>query len=437
MGNYKTDSSALYARARKALAGGISHENRFVAPYPIYVDRAVGSRKWDVSGREYVDFSMGSASQMLGHSHPVVVEAVQQQMPRGIFYANCHPLEVEWAELIQSMVPSAERVRFTASGTEATLLALRVARAHTGKVKVIRFEGHFHGWHDHLLLGTVSPYDQVPSLGVLPGSAEATIVCKPAVQAVEDVLRKDTNVAAIIVEVSGANWGSVPIPTSLLGELRRIANQYNVVLIFDEVITGFRWSPGGVQAIVGVTPDLTTMAKIVTGGMPGGALAGRENLMELLDPQVKRNGKGPAVNHRGTFNGNPLVAAAAVAAMKLLKTGRPQQHADGMAALARARLQETMDEHQVLGCVYGGSSTFQIFFGHRSVENVSAAEIRGVAKPIVTGLQDGLRRRGVDLMSYMGGVTSLAHTEQDIDVLVGAFGETVQEMLANKVLPRQ
>jgi len=427
----KTDSEALFERARNSLAGGISHENRYVSPFPIYVDRALGSRKWDVSGREYVDFSMGSASLILGHSHPDVVKAVQDQMPRGTFYGNCHPLEIEWAEAIKSMVPSAERVRFVASGTEATLLALRVARGHTGRSKVIRFEGHFHGWHDHLLLGMSAPYDLPPSLGVLQGSMDATIVCKPSANEVEDILRKDQDVAAIICEVSGASWGSVPIPYSLLSSLRQLADRYGVVLIFDEVITGFRWAPGGIQALTGVTPDLTTMAKIVTGGLPGGALAGKEYIMELLDPTVTRNGKRPAVNHRGTFNGNPMVAAGAVAAMKVLKTGEVQAHADKMAKLARKKLRDAMEEHRVVGCVYGASSTFQVHFGHDSIEGLSAAEIRGARKEIVLGLQNGLRARGVDLMSYMGGVTSLAHTQEDVDWLGHAFAETLQELFRN------
>lgn len=427
-------SEHLFNRARRALAGGISHENRYVAPFPIYVNKASGSRKWDVNGREYVDFSMGSAALMLGHSHPDVVRAVQEQMPLGTFYANCHPLEVEWAEEIQALVPSAERVRFVASGTEATMLALRLARAHTGRQKVIRFEGHFHGWHDHLLLGMSAPYDQMPSLGVLDGSGYATLVCKPDANRVEDLLKGDKDIAAIICEVSGASWGSVPIPESLLSQLRELADKYDVVLIFDEVITGFRWSPGGIQALVGVKPDLTTMAKIVTGGMPGGAVGGRADIMELLDPSLVRKGRKGAVNHRGTFNGNPLVAAGAVAAMKILKTGKPQKHADNMARQARERLQKVLESYQVAGCAYGRSSTFQIYFGKTSIEGLAAAEIRGVDKKIVLGLQNGLRSRGVDLMSYMGGVTSLAHTVEDIDTLERAFSETVHDMKQEQLI---
>lgn len=423
-------SEALFARACRALAGGISHENRYVAPYPIYIDRALGSRKWDVSGREYVDFSMGSASQMLGHAHPDIVRAVQDQMLLGTFTGNCHPLEVLWGEMIQSMVPSAERVRFVASGSEATVLALRLARAQTGKSKLIRFEGHFHGWHDHLLLGMSAPYDRVNSLGVLAGSVAASIVCKPDAAAVEAILRTDNDVAAIFCEVSGANWGCVPIPFGFLVELRNLANRYKVVLVFDEVITGFRWSPGGVQALCGVTPDLTTMAKVVTGGMPGGAVGGILEIMELLDPQVTRNGRALAVNHRGTFNGNPLVAAAAVAALGILKTGEPQKHADAMAERARARLTHTMEKYDVLGCIYGASSTFQVHFGRTSIEGATSADIRGVPKATVQGLQNGLRQRGVDLMSYMGGVTSLAHTDADIELLSNAFEETIKEMIA-------
>ncbi len=424
-------SEELWQRARAVLAGGISHENRYAAPYPIFVNRAKGSRKWDVSGREYVDFSMGSASQMLGHAHPAVVQAVQEQMPLGSFYANCHPLEVAWGELIQSMVPSAERVRFVGSGSEATILALRLARAHTGKSKLIRFEAHFHGWHDQLLMGMAAPYDKVRSLGVLEADAARSIVCKADADEVEAALRSDDDVAAIFCEVSGASWGSVPFPVSLLAKLRELADKYGAVLIFDEVITGFRWSPGGVQALCGITPDLTTMAKIVTGGLPGGAVGGKVEIMDLLNPEVTRDGRTLPVMHRGTFNGNPVVAAGAIATLKILKSGEAQAHADRLAARARKMLQTVMDKHEALGCVYGESSTFQIYFGGQSIDGLSASEIRGVPKNTVLGLQDGLRHRGVDLMSYMGGVTSSAHTEADIEHLAGAFDETLKDLIAS------
>ncbi len=425
-------SEQLYERARASMPGGISHENRYREPYPLYVNRAQGSRKWDVEGNQYIDYSMGSASLLLGHAHPDVIAALHEQAPHGTFFANCHPLEIEWAELVQEMVPSAERVRFCGSGTEATMLAIRLARAHSGKPRILRFEGHFHGWHDYVVLGMKAPYDAVHSLGVLPEAAESVHVCAPDAGQVEDALKKDDTIGAIICEVSGANWGSVPLRDGFLADIRALADSYEVVLIFDEVITGFRWSPGGVQALAGVTPDLTAMAKILTGGLPGGAVGGREEIMRLLDPAVESEGLRPGVHHRGTFNGSPMVAAAAVAALKVVRTGEPQAQADAIAAELRTGMQKILDEHQVDGAVYGASSTFSVFFGEDvrgSIEGLSVKEIRSVPKDTVDAYRNGLLKRGVEFMSYLGGVTSSAHTKADVAPTLEAFEGTVRELI--------
>lgn len=422
-------SSKLYSKARRYLAGGISHENRYVNPYPIYVDKALGSRKWDIDGKEYVDFSMGSASLLLGHAHPDVVQALQQQAALGTFYANCHPLEVEWGQLIQQLMPSCEQVRFVASGTEATLLALRLARAYRKKEKVLRFEAHYHGWHDQLIRGMSAPYQDVPCPGALRAAAQSVIVCEADLAHVRAALERDPEIAAVICEVSGASWGSVPLPADFLVGLRALTEEYEVTLIFDEVITGFRWSPGGLQELIGVRPDLTTLSKVATAGLPGGAVGGCEEIMRLLDPVYVNEHKAPFVRHRGTFNGNPLVAAGAVAALKVIQTGQPQKHADEMAALARQGLSEVIKRRQVNGCVYGVSSTFQIFFGKTSIDGLKPGQIRGAPKQQVGMLQREFRARGVDLMSYMGGVTSSAHTEADIEHLLTAFDAVIQQMI--------
>ena len=429
----QTNCADIFRRARKVLAGGVSHENRYVEPFPIYVDRAKGSRKWGIEGKEYLDFSMGSASLLLGHSHPAVVKSLQDQASLGTFFANCHPLEIEWAELVQSMFPSMERLRFTASGTEATMLALRLARAFTGKSKIIRLEQHYHGWHDHVMYGMLAPYDRPASYGVPVALGELTIVCKQSAEAVESILKRDKEVAAIICEVSGPNWGSVPLVHELLRSLRALADKHEVVLIFDEVITGFRWSPGGMQALVGVRPDLTTLAKILTGGLPGGAVGGRDDILRLLDPSFTFKGRRPGVTHKGTFNGCPIVAAAAVAALKIVGTGEAQRHANKIAAKIRKGMQTVLEAHQVSGAAYGDASTFHVYFGQTDkdggVAALDPAQIRGLSKELVAGYQLGLRNRGVDLMSYMGGVTSLAHTDEDVSFFLNAFEETVRDLM--------
>jgi glutamate-1-semialdehyde 2,1-aminomutase len=428
-------SEELFRRARERLAGGVSHEARFKGPFPKYIERAEGSRKWEVGGKEYIDYAMGSASLLLGHAHPKVVAALIEQAAKGTFYADCHPLEIEWAGLIQQLVPSAERIRFVSSGTEATMLAIRIGRAYSAKNKILRFEGHYHGWHEFVDLGMNAPYDKPTSLGILPGTLACTVVVKPEIEKVEAALNSDSDIGTIICEVSGANYGSVPLADGFLPELRRLADAHNAVLIFDEVITGFRWSPGGRQARDGVLPDLTSMAKIVTGGMPGGAVGGQEKFMRLLDPSVEFRGKTPGVTHKGTFNGNPLVAASGVAALSEIKTGIPNKLADAAAQRLRSGMRKVIQQHQVPGAVYGEASTFHLYLGEGatdgSVAELGAEKIRGVAKTTVAAMQGGLRKRGVDLMSHMSGVTSMAHSNADIDKTLEAFEETVQEMIAD------
>lgn len=428
-------SEELFGLARARLAGGVSHESRAKGPFPKYIDRAKGSRKWEVDGKEYVDYAMGSASLLLGHAHPDVVAALTEQAAKGTFFADCHPLEIEWAGLIQELIPSAERVRFVSSGTEATMLAIRIGRAYSGKNKILRFEGHYHGWHEFVDLGMNAPYDKPTSLGILPGTVNSTVVVAPDIERVADALKADGDIGTIICEVSGANYGSVPLPDGFLAELRRLADEHNAVLIFDEVITGFRWSPGGRQARDGIMPDLTSMAKIVTGGMPGGAVGGREEFMRLLDPTVEFHGQSPGVTHKGTFNGNPLVAASGVAALKEIKTGRPNKLADAAAERLRTGMRKVIEQHQVAGAVYGEASTFHVYLGEGatdgSVEGLGAEKIRGVPKTTINAMQGGLRKRGVDLMSHVSGVTSMAHTDADVDETLQAFEDTIQEMISD------
>jgi glutamate-1-semialdehyde 2,1-aminomutase len=221
--------------------------------------------------------------------------------------------------------------------------------------------------------------------------------------------------------------------------MRRLTQQYGVVLIFDEIITGFRYSPGGVQKVVGVTPDLTTLAKVVTGGLPGGAVAGKAEVMRVLDPRSEFGGRRPGAIHRGTFNANPLAAAAGIAALKVVATGEPQRHADAIAAQLRGAMQDVLKRHRVAGVVYGDVSTFHVYFGRAgngSIEGLSAAELKGIPKKTVIAFQQALRVRGVDLMSYTGGLTSLAHTDEDVRQTVKAFEGAVTDLLGQQLLER-
>src|SRR5262245_10598582 len=313
-------SAQLYAQACKVLPAGLTHDSRTLLPYPIYAVRATGPRKWDVDGNEYVDYFGGHGALLLGHGHPAVLEAIARQAPLGTHWGASHELEVRWAELVHRLVPCAEMVRFTASGTEASHLALRLARAFTGRPKVIRFVGHVHGWHDGVAPGGMSHFDGGVPAGIPEGLAAETILL-PAddISNVARTLTTRGDVAAVVLEPSGASWGQVPLPHGFLAELRRLPEQHRTILLLDGVIPGFRWSRGGAQARYCITPDICILAKILAGGLPGGAVAGRADIMGQIDPAVAKAAGREKIGHQGTFNANPLSAAAAVATLSLIE----------------------------------------------------------------------------------------------------------------------
>jgi glutamate-1-semialdehyde 2,1-aminomutase len=433
-------SKALYERARKALPGGVTSELRAASPFPIFYERAEGAHKWDADGNKYIDYSMGSAALLLGHSHPAITRAVTNQLPKSTLFTHLTELEVEWAERVQRLYPAAERVRFVNSGTEASILAFRVARAATGRTKILRFEGHFHGWGDDTSLGIKIPFGEPHTPGILPAVNDAVIVCQADAASAEKALASDPDIAAIILEPSGASWGTVPFPENFLQDLRALADRHGALLIFDEVITGFRWSPGGAQALFGIAPDLTMLAKNLTGGLPGGAVTGREEHMRLLDPTLGDREKRGFVFHRGTFSANPLSAAAGIAALEIFETGKPQRRADKLAAKLREGMARILIHHEVAGAVYGPSSTFHIYLGPGArkgdIGGLGPRELKGIPPARVQALQLALRQRGMDILSYTGGVTSSAHTEEDIDETIEIFDGAIRELAKTGLLER-
>ncbi len=333
-------SAELYQRARDAIAGGVTHDSRNFAPFPVYIERAEGARKWDVDGNELVDHWMGHGSLILGHNYAPVKAAVADQLEKGTHYGACHELEVEWAEQIGRMIPSAEWVRFTMSGTEATMLAMRDARAFTGRELVIRFAGHFHGWHDYAMAGYQPPFDTPTSTGIPAATAASMLVAYPnRIESVRQLLDANPGkVAAVILEPGGGSNGIIPTDRQFLVELRELTRERGVVLIFDEVITGFRYTPGGAQRLYGVTPDMTTLAKIVAGGLPGGAVAGRRDILDVQTfKQELHRDRFDRVLQQGTFNANPLSAAAGLTCLRTVDQGEATEyaHTAGRAAAQR------------------------------------------------------------------------------------------------------
>ena len=434
-------SARLYAEACKVLPSGITHDSRALTPHPLYVARAAGSRKWDVDGNEYVDFYGGHGALLLGHCHPDVVAAVQKQAATGTHYGSSHELELRWAQAVQRMIPSAERVRFTSSGTEATHLAIRLARAFTGKPKLIRFAGHFHGWHDQVVAGGVGHFDGAVPIGILPALVEQAIMLPADDPArVEATLSGRDDVAAVILEPSGASWGQVPLPAGFLESLREITRRHGVVLIFDEVITGFRWSPGGAQARFGVTPDMTVLAKIVAGGLPGAAIAGRQAIFDQLDAGAAKAARREKVGHQGTFNANPLSAAAALVTLGIIERSDACARAEATAATIRAGLRAILVEEGVAWGIYGEASGFIVFPnpGRAKIDpatfdpmKLGFAGLKGVRDPgLAAKLRVAMLAHGVDIMGTPGGLVSATHGPEDVARTLDAFRRSVRMLKA-------
>ncbi|HTV45572.1 MAG TPA: aminotransferase class III-fold pyridoxal phosphate-dependent enzyme, partial [Stellaceae bacterium] len=355
-------SAAAAARAQSLFPSGITHDSRYLEPYGPYITRAKGPRKWDVDGNEYVDYFGGHGALLLGHSHPAVVAAVHEQIERGTHYGACHETEIAWAEWIMKLVPTAERVRFTSSGTEATLMALRLARAFTGRNKVIRFKHHFHGWHDHMTSGYASHFDGTPTTGVLPEVAGNVLLAdQNDVAGLSRLFERHHDIAAAILEPTGAHGARLPIEPGFLRVLRELTHRHDALLIFDEVVTGFRVAPGGAQSVYGIRPDLTTLAKIVAGGLPGAAVTGRKDILDLLDFDVARASEREKIAHQGTFNANPLSAAAGVAALQLVATTDACERANAYGAAVRRGINEVFEEERVPWAAYGTFSMLHIF----------------------------------------------------------------------------
>jgi glutamate-1-semialdehyde 2,1-aminomutase len=434
-------SAELYAQACKVIPAGLTHDSRTLRPYPIYAARAFGARKWDVDGNEYVDYFGGHGALLLGHGHPAVAEAIQKQVPLGTHWGSSHELEVRWAELVNRLIPCAERVRFTGSGTEASHLALRLARAFTGKPKVIRFVGHFHGWHDGVAAGSMSHFEGGLPAGIPAGLVEQTILL-PAddVRRVAETLAARDDVAAVIFEPTGASWGQVPLPFGFIAELRELTRKHGVILIFDEVITGFRWSRGGAQGRYGITPDMCVHAKILAGGLPGGAVAGRADLMDQLDAAAAKVAAREKIGHQGTFNANPLCAAAAVTTLSIVEKEDVCARAESTAAEIRDGMRRILVEEQIPWGVYGEASAFLIFQNPNRLQidpakfdplKLGFKGLKGARNPdLAYRLRVAMLANGVDIMGAPGGLASATHGAREVAQTLEAFRTGVRWLKA-------
>ena len=425
-------TQALYTAARQTLAGGVSSDaRRSVQPVPLFISYAAGARLWDVDENEYIDYVLGQGPLILGHTHPAIIEAVKAQLDRGQIYSAQHALEVEVAEAVCRLVPCAERLRFNSTGSEAVHAAWRLARAFTGREKILKFEGHYHGWFDAALysvsppLAAAGPAAAPAAVPGTKGQARSTagdVVIAPwnDADALAAILeRHGHEVAAVMMEPLLCNSGCIRPRPGYLAAAQALCREHGGLLIFDEVITGFRLAPGGAQAYFGVTPDLAVFGKALAGGFPLSCLAGRAEVMDLIS-------RGE-VGHAGTFNSNPVVMAAAAATLGVLEqqaaTIYPRLFGLGQRLIAGIRQAASAAGAPLL--VEGPGPVFNLYF----TDQPAVANYRDYTRCDLAAmgrLHTALLDRGVNMVGRGLFFLSAAHTEEDIDQTVAAVADALK-----------
>ena len=433
-------SLLLNKRAQAVFPGGVTHDNRRVAGPSHFVRKAQGARKVDQDGNHYIDYWVGHGALILGHRRKEVVEAIHLAAQDCTHPGACHEREVVWGELVREIIPSAERVRFTGSGSESSALAVRLARAWTRKTVIVKFEGHFHGWLDHAVEAIDLPFNQPWSAGV-PDELRPLTCVLPAndLNRVELLLKKRKDIAGIMLEPTGASGGTVPVRPEFLKGLRHLASQYGVALIFDEVITGFRVAPGGAQERFDVMPDITCLAKILAGGLPGGAVCGSKRAFAAMEfsGDAKRD-RVNRVGQYGTFNANPVSAAAGAATLALIKDGAACTRAENYASKLRHGLNTLFRREGLAWGAYGVSSVFHILTSDPAAgQQLRDGTLDAVnVDPVILkqkGALDGLLRRallleGVDLPPGRQAWISAAHGDAELRETLHAFSQTIQRL---------
>jgi glutamate-1-semialdehyde 2,1-aminomutase len=426
-------SRALHEQAAAVMPGGTTRTTTYFDPYPLYVDRGEGCRVWDVDGTERIDMLGNYTAMILGHAHPKIVEAIRRQAARGTGFAAANPVEVKLATLLCDRVPSLDAIRFCNSGTEATMFAMRLARAFTGRTRIARMEGGYHGTHDYAEVSThpdlaaagpaEAPIAQPDSMGTPSWVLDQTLVLpfnNP--DACEAIIRREAGeLAAVILEPIIGAGGVIPATVQFLERLRSVTHELGILLIFDEVIS-LRVAPGGAQQLYGVTPDLTTLGKIIGGGLPVAAFGGRADVMELLDPR-----RDPSLAQGGTYNGNPLGMAAGLAAMTEL-TPDVYEDLNRRGARVCEQLSEVFASHGVPVQVNSAGSMFALHFTDRPV--VDYRSMAAADKKRTRDLFLGLINHGVLMAPRAMGSLSTPMEEDDIQEFIDAVDVVVGEQRA-------
>lgn len=413
-------SKQLFEKAKKLIPGGVNSPVRAFEPYPFFTERAEGSRIVDVDGNEYTDYCMAYGALILGHASPLIMEAVQNQLKKGSLYGTPTEQEVELAELICKTVPSAEMVRLTTTGAEATMSAVRTARGYTGKKKIIKFEGCYHGAHDSLLVkaGSGATTFGIPdSLGVPEETTRNTVVLpfNNQEKLQEVVKREKEDLAAVIVEPVIGNIGVVPPKKGFLEVLREVTETHQTILIFDEIITGFRLALGGAQEYYGVIPDMTTLGKILGGGFPIAAFCGKEEIMKTVAPAGK-------VYHAGTYSGNPVSVAAGLATLKFLRAKKEfYVEMERKCEAFIKSLEKVLDDSNLKLQINHVASMFQLFFTEHTVYDYTTAKAADNKR--FMAFHKKMLSHGVFLppSQFETCFFSLAHTSDDLKKTIESY----------------
>ena len=421
-------SSELFEKAKKLIPGGVNSPVRAFPPYPFFTKKAKGSHIWDVDGNEYIDYCMGYGPLILGHAHPSVIEAVKGQLEDGTLYGTPTEQEVELAELVCKAVPCADMLRLVNTGTEATMSAIRVARGYTGKKKIVKFEGCYHGAHDYVLVKAGSgatTFGMPNSLGIPEETTRNTLVVPyNDLESLERTInREGDEIAAVIIEPVVGNAGVILPKKGYLKSIRELTEENGIVLIFDEVITGFRLAFGGAQEYYGVMPDMVTLGKIMGGGFPLAAFGGKREIMQMVAPTGK-------VYQAGTFSGNPISVTAGLATLKTIRSNGSAFYRELELKSKRisAAMRDLAEDHDLPVQVNDVASMFQVFFSDNEVYDYESA--RKVDKAMFMRYHRKLLKKGIFIppSQFETCFISSEHSEEDIKMTI----EAVEESMKNR-----
>ena len=422
-------SNRLYKRACELIPGGVNspvRAFRAVGGNPIFIDRGKGSKIYDVDGNAYIDYVLSWGPLILGHSHPKVVNAIKKAAEKGTSYGAPTPLEIELAEAVLKVYPSMDKVRMVNSGTEATMSAIRVARGFTGRDKIIKFEGCYHGHADGLLVkaGSGATTFGVPDSPGVPKSYAKNTITLPFndMAALQSIIKKEwKSVACVIIEPVVGNIGCVLPKPGFLESLRKLTKKFGIILIFDEVMTGFRVAFGGAQAYYGITPDMTCLGKVIGGGLPVGAYGGKKEIMAMVSPE------GP-VYQAGTLSGNPLAMTAGIETLRILSKENTYNKLESTGALLEEGLADAARKAGVNTRFYRAGTMFCTYFTNTDVIDYKTAKTSDTAR--FSRFFSAIIKKGVYIAPSQleAGFISLAHTEKDIEKTVKAAYESLVEI---------